>query len=118
MLAWDESDVLICLETLPDIEADGIWYRYKVDKNGIRLDLTIYPYDADIYLELYHKDIESSVFSMKLLECSGVRYVKERSFEYLEFAPAKCFGSRYDGESLIPYGVRVYANPSIRIELY
>ena len=55
---------------------------------------------------------------MKLLECSGVRYVKERSFEYLEFAPAKCFGSRYGGESLIPYGVRVYANPSIRIELY
>lgn len=77
MLAWDESDVLTCLETIPEIEPDGICYHYKVDKGGAKLDLTIYPYDGDVYFELSHKDAEQPLFSMKLLECSGVRYVKK-----------------------------------------
>jgi hypothetical protein len=118
VLAWDESDVLTCLETIPEIEPDGICYHYKVDKGGSKLDLTIYPYDGDVYFELSHNHAEQPLFSMKLLECSGVRYVKKWPNEYLEFAPAKCFGNRYDGESAIPYGVRVYANPNIRIEIY
>lgn len=118
MLAWDEIDVLTCLETIPEIESDGICYCYKVEKDGVKLGLSIYPYDEDVYFELYRKGSEQHLFSMKLLECSGVRYVRKWPAEYLEFAPAKCFGNRYDGESAIPYGVRLHVNPSIRIELY
>jgi len=118
MFVWDETDVLTCLEVEPEIEPDAIWYKYIVEKDGLRLELFIYQYDGDIYFNLYHVGVERAVFFMKLIECPGIRYMKDKSNEYLEFAHAKSFGSRYDGESVIPFGVRLWVNPGIRVELF
>jgi len=118
MLVWNETDVLTCLQFEPEIEPDAIWYKYTVKKDGLRLEILIYQYDGDVYFDLYREGIERPVFFMKLIACPGIRYVKHNSNEYLEFAHAKCFGSRYDGESVIPFGVRLWANPSIRVELF
>lgn len=118
MLVWNEIDVLTCLEVTPEIETDGIWHKYLVKKDGLTLDITIYQYDGDIFFDLYRDGVEKPVFFMKLLECPGARYVKELNNEFLEFAQTKSFGTRYDGESSIPTGVRVWVNPSIRVEIF
>ncbi len=118
MLVWDETDVLTCLEVEPEVDPDAIWHKYTVEKDGLRLQLIIHQYDGDIYFELFRDGVQRAVFFMKLLACPGIRYMKDRSHEYLEFAPAKCFGSRYDGESVIPFGVRLCVKPSIRVELF
>ena len=118
MLVWDETDVLACLEVEPATDRHGISYEYAVEKDGLRLELLIRQYDGDVHFDLYRHAVERPVLSMKLLQCPGIRYVKRTSDEYLEFAPAGCFGSRYDGEALISRGVRLWVNPSIRIELF
>ena len=118
MLIWNEIDVLTCLEVEPEIEADGIWHKYSVSKHGIRLELTIYQYDGDIYFDLYRDGIKKRIFSMKLIDCPGLRYVKDKKSEYLEFANSQAFGSRYNGDSPIPYGVRLCVKPTITIALY
>ena len=118
MLVWDETDVLTCLEVMPEIEPDGIWHKYTVLKHGMRLELTVYQYDGDVFLDLYRDGIEKRIFSMKLINCPGVRYVKDKKGEHLEFAHSQAFASRYDGESTVPFGVRLGVNPTISIELY
>lgn len=118
MLVWDETDVLTVLETIPEIEEDGIWHYYSVQKNSLELKIYIYQYDGDIKFELSSDGIESPIFHMQLCDCSGVLRTLDSSGEYLDFAPAKCFGSRYDGISSIPFGVRVRIKPTINVSLY
>lgn len=119
MLVWDEVDLLTVLEVVPEVETDGIWHQYIVKKDGIVLKLTIYQYDGDVRFELISENSGNSIFSMQLFDCAGVKRHYEKSGEYLEFAPSNCFGiSRYDGESSIPYGVRVSIKPSIKVDLF
>ncbi|MER2494900.1 Ypar14, superfamily integron cassette [Vibrio neptunius] len=118
MLVWDEIDVLTVLEVVPEQEVDGIWHKYTVEKGGIQLSITVYQYDGDVRFELINCHNQSTLFSMGLIDCEGVIRRMDSTGEYLEFAPAKSFGSRYDGISPIPYGVRVSVNPNINIALY
>ncbi|WP_299377093.1 hypothetical protein [uncultured Kiloniella sp.] len=118
MLVWDETDVLTVLEAIPDVEPYGIYHKFSVHKDRIELRLCIFQFDGDVSIELFGDDIEDPVFSMKLVDCTGVRRIQDQSGEYLEFAPAKCFGSRYDGISKIPFGVHIHIKPTISVSLY
>jgi hypothetical protein len=118
MLVWNETDILSCLEVVPEKDPDEIWHKYTVEQHGLRLELTIYQYDGDIYFDLFREGIESTIFSLKLVDCPGLRYINNGKGEYLEFAASQTFGSRYDGESVIPYGVRVRIKPHLSIEMY
>jgi hypothetical protein len=119
MLVWNQYDFIECLGVLPEVEEDEVSHSFQVVKDGLRLDLTVFQYHSDIYIDLYREGIEASVFQARLMDCPGARYVKSKNgTEYLEFAAAKSFSSRYDGESPIPMGVRLTVNPHLRIELF
>ncbi len=119
MLVWNEYDFVECLGVLPKVEEYETSHFYKIEKDGLRLEITVFQYDGDIFIDLFRDDIEPSIFRMRMIDCPGARYVKNRGgAEYLELAAAKSFGSRYDGESVIPFGVRLTVNPHIRIELF
>lgn len=119
MLVWDEIDVLTVLEVEPEVKEDGICYLYTVEKNSITLKLTIYQYDSDIRVELFVNNSSDPTFSMQLFDCPGIKRKCEKSGEYLELAPANCFGiSKYDGESSIQYGVRISIIPQIKVTLF
>lgn len=118
MLVWDETDVLTVLEVIPEQDTDGIWHQYCVEKDNIKLVVTIYQYDGDVRFELFNSANNSNIFRMQLIDCNGVLRKKDNTGEYLQFAPSNCFGSRYDAETTIPFGVRVSVNPSIKVSLY
>ncbi|HWS87320.1 MAG TPA: hypothetical protein VN282_10165 [Pyrinomonadaceae bacterium] len=118
MLVWNQYEFIECLGVLPEVEEYETSHVFRVEKDGLSLLLTVFQYDGDVHLELCREGIEPPVFSMKLIGCEGARYVSGKGAEYLEFAPAKSFGSRYDGTTPVPYGVRVGVNPHVRIELF
>ncbi len=118
MLTWNEMDFLTCLEILPVTDEYETCSTHIVKRDGIRLEPTVFQYGRDVYISIYRGESSHPLFDMKLLDCSGVRYVNDERGEYLEFAPAKCFGTRYDGESPIPYGVRVATRPDISVRLF
>lgn len=119
MLVWNQYEFIECLGVIPQVEEYETSHTFEIVKDGLRLCLTVDQYAGDVYLDLYREGVKQSVFSMRLLDCDGARYVSDKNGrECLEFAPAKSFGSRYDGESPIQFGVRVTVNPHIRIELF
>ncbi|MFL1454308.1 Ypar14, superfamily integron cassette [Marinobacter sp. GN3S48] len=118
VLVWDETDVLTVLEVIPEVEHDSIWHRYVVREHGIELTVTIYQYDADVWFEMRSLGIEKPIFSMRMIDCPGIARKLDATGEYLEFAASRCFGSRYDGDQTIPYGVRIYIKPTINVALF
>lgn len=113
---WDFTDFISCLEVVPEVEEYDISHTFVVEKHGMRLLLTVFQDARDVYFSLYQNGVELPVFDMKLRECQSARYINDKRGEYLEFAPSKCFATRYD--DVIPYGVRLYVKPSISIEMY
>lgn len=118
MFTWDVTDFISCLEVVPEVEEYEVFHSFVVEKHGMRLLLTVYQYDGDVHFSLYQDGVDRPIFDMELIECQGARYINDKRGEYLEFAPSRCFGTRYDGEDFIPYGVRLRVKPSISIEMY
>jgi hypothetical protein len=120
MLVWNQYEFIECLGVLPEINEEyESNHSFKIEKDGLKLELTLYQYSGDIYLELFKQGIETAIFNVRLIDCPGARYVKNTNgSEYLEFAAAKSFGNRYDGASPIPMGIRLAVHPHIRIEMF
>ncbi len=118
MLVWDETDLIECLEVVPEVEHDSIWHRYLIEKHRLKLEILLFQYDGDVSFKIMSDDVEVPIFSMTLKDCAGIKYTKEEKSEFLEFAHSKCFESRYDGEAAIPFGVRVRVNPSIQVSVF
>ena len=108
---------MMCLEVTPEVD-EYETHSYTVCRDDLRLELTIFQYFGDVCISLCRDGVQRPVFNMGLIDCTGVRYVNDDRGEYLEFAPARCFGSRYDRESPIPYGIRLAVKPSIAISLF
>src|SRR4051794_26018418 len=108
-LVWNEADFISCLEVLPKVEEYAISHQFVVEKDGLRLHVTVRQLDSDIYITLYRVGIEQPVIDFRIVQCSGTRYVNDQRGEYLEFAPSQVFGDRYSRNDLIPIGVRLTA---------
>lgn len=119
---WDETEFIAALNVLPEVDAYEATYYFVVIRLGQKLALTIWKWEGDVQFDLYQDGLEQAVFHMKLKECAGARVIKysngDLSGEYIEFAPAKTFSSRYDGQQTIPYGVRLKVDPYIQLELF
>ena len=118
MLTWTETDFLECLGVLPVEAQHGISHTYTVAKDGLRLELTVFQYDGDVYLTLRRDGLDAPVVDVRMIQCDAVRWVHDQRGNYLEIGAGRLFGGRYDGESVIPYGMRVRVEPSIRIEFF
>lgn len=114
---WNEYEFVECLGVLPEVDGeDDSGHTFKVERDGLVLSLTVFDYAGDVYVELYREGLGAPVFSMRLLDCKGARYVSEKRGDFIEFAPANSFFGRQDGGAALPFGFRVSVNPHIRIE--
>jgi hypothetical protein len=118
MLRWDPTDVLSCLGVAPVEAEHGISHGYSFAKDGLRLELTVFQYDGDIYITVYRDGVASPIFDARIVDCDAARWVRDQRGNYIEFAARRLFGGRYDGDSPIPYGARVTVDPSITIQFF
>jgi hypothetical protein len=117
-LVWNETDFLGYLEVEPSIGEYEEEYRYVVSQLPLRLELSVFHYAGDIYISLFCTPHERAIVDVVIRRCPGARVVSDKRGNFIEFAAANCFMSRYDGESAIPYGVRLFVKPHIRVELF
>ena len=119
VLVWNMHEFVECLGVLPETDEDYTFHTFKVRKDGLRLDLTVFEYAGGVYIDLYREGVGTPAFSARLTDCEAARYVSDKGGESLEFAPAGSLGSRrYDGAFGVPFGIRVAVTPHIKVELF
>jgi len=113
---WDPIDVLSVLNVLPVIGEDETSHQYLVEQGPVRMQVSIWQYDSDVEVLLWVAPLPEPVVKYSMLECPGVRVVNDKRGTFLEFAAANTFTGRYDGYSVIPYGLRLWVEPQVVLE--
>ena len=113
---WDPVDVMSVLGVAPDVGEYETSHRYTIAQPPMRLQLTLWQYDADAEILLFVDGFEHPVVRYSLKGTPGLRAVNDKRGHFLEFAAANTFTGRYDGYSVIPYGLRLWIEPQIRLE--
>ena len=113
---WDPIDVLSVLNVLPVIGEDETSHQYLIEQGPIKLQVSIWQYDSDVEVLLWVAPFPEPVVKYSMLECPGVRIVNDKRGTFLEFAAANTFTGRYDGYSVIPYGLRLWVDPQVVLE--
>ncbi|MHC4443829.1 MAG: Ypar14, superfamily integron cassette [Planctomycetota bacterium] len=117
MLNWDKTDFIECLGVEPTEDEYEEGYHFRVDKDGLTLKLSVY-HAGDIWISLDRDGVDEPVFNMTIYKSPLAKFVKDMGKEYIEIAPGDCFSSRCDELTVIPYGVKVSVNPSIKVEMF
>ncbi|MGJ8641469.1 MAG: hypothetical protein ACSHYA_18915 [Opitutaceae bacterium] len=120
MIKWNEVDFIECLGVVPETEADGVFYSFKVIENGIQLKLSISPYagDAKITLSKIESEEMNDLIDIEIIDCQMASVKKYGSDKFIEFAPGRVFGGRYDENFVIPFGVRVHRHPHLKVSMF
>ena len=117
-LVWDETDFLTCFEVEPTIDEYETGYHYTITRDGLRLELSVYPFASDVAITIFRTGVERAIISFTITNCSGTRYINDSRGEFVEFAPSQVFGDRFSRDFVIPVGVRLSVKPSISLELF
>ncbi len=115
-LIWEPVDLLSTLGVMPIVGEHETSHRYVVEQGPLRLQLTIWQYDSDVEILLSVAPLPEPVLKYSILGCPGIRLISDKSGTFLEFAAADTFTGRYDGYSVIPYGLRLRVEPQIALE--
>jgi hypothetical protein len=116
---WNEIDFIECLSVIPDVEDDAIAHHFVVSRNGLRLALSVYQYEAAVWISLYREESDQPLFRIVLEDSPGARLVRNRTGQdYIEFGASQIFGRSYDGEPMIPMGIRLAVDPDFNIQFF
>ena len=116
---WNENDFIECLSVFPTVEESGVAHHFDLNRNGLRLLLSVYQLDAEVWISLYREGSDQPLFRVVLEDSPGARLVRNRNGQdYIEFAAAKVFARRHVNESVIPMGIRLYVDPDFNIQLF
>lgn len=100
----------------PEVGEYETSHKYVISQPPLRLEITLRQYDGDVQLELFVTPFDGPVMRYSMLSCPGVRAGSEKRGQFLEFAATNTFTGRYNGYSVIPYGLRVWVEPHVLLE--
>jgi hypothetical protein len=115
-LVWEPVDLLVVLDVAPIIGDHDTSHQYNVEQGPVKLRLTVWQYDSDVEILLWASPLPGPVVRYSMLDCPGIRVIEDNRGKFLEFAAANTFTSRYDGYSVIPYGLRLWIQPQLLLE--
>ncbi len=119
MIEWDPVDLLECLEVVPTADKDGVEHTYEVTKDGLKLIISVFQYDGEVYFSLMREnESENTIIDLKINQCPEITFSKTGKIEQLDFHPGRQIIEKFDTSYSINQGVRVQIKPDISIELY
>jgi hypothetical protein len=85
MIEWSPVDVLTCLETEPAVDEneDCPSHRYTLSRDGVVLELEIWPYHYDVSLTIRLQS--ETLVDLCMKGCREIRYVRDGAREALHF---------------------------------
>lgn len=116
LLTWDPFDLVDVLGVFPAHDEYETSHRYLVEQGSLKLELTIWQFDSDVEIQIWELSLPKPIIKYTMLGCPGIRVVDDKRGKFLEFAAANTFAGRYDGYSVMPYGLRIWVDPQIFLE--
>jgi hypothetical protein len=124
-LKWDETDFLLGLGVIPEIEDYETSFFYTVERSGLVLLVTVIPCESIIELQLQRKDSNLNLLYLSLLVGGVVEYKCEKWGKYLKLPACQIVTNRYhyiykrnnesiNQDSLLD--IEISVDPDIRIE--
>jgi hypothetical protein len=77
MLEWDKADFIKCLEVVPEeIESEyhGPFVIFRVERGGIQLELTVFPFEDDVRFRLVRIGEEEPIFEYQIMSCKSATF--------------------------------------------
>jgi hypothetical protein len=116
--SWEPLDFLDVLGVAPEEGEYGISYRYVVVRTDLRLEISIWPLESDVTVEIFCAAQAQPIARFNMLSCPGARVVRDKEGVRIEFAGANLFTGRYDHTAAAPYGLRLWLDPFIQVDPY
>ncbi|MEL6705472.1 MAG: hypothetical protein AAFU38_02940 [Bacteroidota bacterium] len=85
LLDWDPTDVIECLEVLPEAEEPGIDYGFSCTSDGTHLRLDVWPLESLVALSIYREGVEQAIVTFWFYVLDRIRQVKHTSGNCLLF---------------------------------
>lgn len=117
-LVWNPVDFLDALETVPMEGEYGTYFIYEIERQGLRLKLSVHPLEGDVSIQIVCGQQAQPVLNLSLLNCPSARVIKDRRGTSIEFAAANAFSGRFDETTAAPFGFRLRVQPFVQIEPY
>lgn len=79
MLEWNQTDFIECLEVVPkEIESEyhGPFSIFRVERKGINLELTVFPYEEDVRFRLMRIGEDEPIFEYQIMSCKSAKFEK------------------------------------------
>lgn len=122
-LQWNETDFLRCLEVEPQIEEYETRYTYRVEKDGLILEINVHPHENVIGVSLAKSG--HTFVKLWLLVNYEVQYINDKRGEYLEcfncvLIPSRFYQTNYGrdidkGNFLQGINFRIRVKPEISL---
>lgn len=117
-MKWDATELLQLFDTLPVEGEHGLYQQFTAERSPLRLQVTIWPYDAEVEIALWAEPFPMPIIRHRLRRCLGIRPGQEKSGNHIDFFAAVEQSNRYDEESSLIHGIRLWMEPQIRIDLF
>ena len=124
-LDWNDIDFLDFFAVEPTVEDYAGSHNYEIERNGLRLLLTVWQYESVVQVSVFRRDADDGLFTFAAYVRSGARFINDKRGRYLEMAdciiaPNRFWyidsGDPFDRERFpIAVTVTVAIDPDIRI---
>ena len=94
-LRWNEYEVIECLGVLPEKEEFSTSHYFKLAKDGLILEMTIWQHESCVALSFSKEDAEKPFITFYFIVRGRVEFVNERNFASLRFLDSVLVSSRF-----------------------
>ena len=94
-LKWNEYEVIECLGVLPEKEEFFTSYNFRFNKDGLFLEMTIWPYESCIALSISKESDEKPFMTIYFIVRDKLEFISAKNFASLQFLDALLVSSRF-----------------------
>lgn len=118
MIKWSEADLTEFFGVVSSFHDDAQSHSFEVNRDGLRLLVTIFNYDGGVYVSLFRDGLTEAVFTVRREECTHAHITQDRHFRRcLEAGSPKHAVTEMGIPPVLSWGVRVYVEPQFQVEL-
>ncbi len=94
-LIWNEYEVIECLGVLPETEEFFTSYYFRLIKNGLVLEMTIWQFESCIAISISKETGDKPFVTIYILVRDKISFVSEKNSSYLVFRDCVVVSSRF-----------------------